>query len=70
MPIGTEPYAGLCASCRHQRLVANTRGSAFSLCQRSRQDPAYPRYPRLPVLRCQGFEPAASPAAPGSRPDA
>jgi len=28
----------------------------FSLCLRSRQDPDYPRYPRLPVLDCQGYE--------------
>jgi hypothetical protein len=53
--------AGLCDSCRHQRLVRNTRGSSFSLCERSRSDPAYPRYPRLPVLRCAGHEPRPEP---------
>jgi hypothetical protein len=51
-----KPSAGLCDSCRHQRLVGNTRGSTFSLCERSRSDPAYPRYPRLPVERCRGYE--------------
>jgi hypothetical protein len=51
-----EP-AGLCDSCRHQQLVHNTRGSTFSLCRRSREDPAYPRYPRLPVRTCPGYEP-------------
>ena len=51
-----SPPAGLCERCRHQRLVPNTRGSVFSLCERSRTDAAYPRYPRLPVLRCPGFE--------------
>jgi len=56
--------AGLCDSCRHQRVIANTRGSSFSLCERSRTDPAYPKYPRVPVRSCPGFEPAA-PAAPG-----
>ncbi len=54
------PHAGLCDSCSHQRLVANTRGSTFSLCERSREDPAYPRYPRLPVLECAGFEQRAA----------
>jgi len=49
--------AGLCDRCRHQRLVANTRGSCFSLCERSRDDPAYPKYPRLPVRACAGFVP-------------
>jgi hypothetical protein len=41
----------------HQQLVPNTRGSVFSLCRRSREDPSYPRYPRIPVLECRGFEP-------------
>ena len=49
--------AGLCDSCRHQRLGGNTRGSKFSLCERSRTDPGYPRYPRLPVVECAGHEP-------------
>ena len=58
------PSAGLCDRCRHQRLVPNTRGSVFSLCERSKEDPAYPRYPRLPVLSCPGFEPGRAPEAP------
>ena len=49
--------AGLCDTCVHQRLVANTRGSVFSLCRRSTREPQYPRYPRLPVERCAGHEP-------------
>ena len=57
---------GLCDACRHQRLVPNTRGSVFSLCELSRGDGRFPRYPRLPVLSCPGFEPAA--AGPGSAP--
>jgi hypothetical protein len=52
-----RPPAGLCDSCKHQRIVRNTRGSAFSLCERSRSDPEYPRYPRLPVRECRGHEP-------------
>jgi hypothetical protein len=54
--MGAEAANGLCDGCLHQQLVRNTRGSVFSLCRRSRQDPAYPRYPRVPVLRCRGFE--------------
>jgi hypothetical protein len=57
--------AGLCDRCRHQRLVANTRGSSFSLCERSRSDPAFPKYPRLPVRACRGFEPRAADARAG-----
>ena len=52
-----RPDGGLCETCRHQRLVRTTRGSEFSLCARSRQDPSYPRYPRLPVTSCAGHEP-------------
>jgi hypothetical protein len=52
-----RPPAGLCDRCLHQRLVPNTRGSVFSLCERSQVDPAYPRYPRLPVSTCPGFDP-------------
>jgi hypothetical protein len=46
---------GLCASCRHSKIVrgANNR---FWLCLRSRTDPSFPRYPRLPVLSCRGYE--------------
>ena len=47
---------GLCDSCRHQRLVHNTRGSTFSMCELSKTDPAFPKYPRLPVLECSGYE--------------
>jgi len=50
--------AGLCDTCMHQRLVRNTRGSTFSLCERSKQEPdRYPRYPRIPVAECDGYEP-------------
>jgi hypothetical protein len=51
-----RPQVGLCDSCAHQQEVRNTRGSVFSLCLLSRSDPAYPRYPPLPVLECDGYE--------------
>jgi len=56
----SQPPAGLCDSCAHQRIVKNTRGSAFSLCERSRTDPEFPRYPRLPVTSCRGHVPRDS----------
>lgn len=52
--------AGLCDSCAHQRVVGNTRGSSFSLCERSRTDDRYPRYPRVPVASCGGYEQRAA----------
>jgi len=59
-----RPPAGLCDSCAHQRIVKNTRGSVFSLCERSRTDPSFPRYPRLPVTSCSGYERKDRGAAP------
>jgi amidase len=54
---GHDPSAGLCDSCDHQQVVRNTRGSVFSLCRRSRSEPErFPRYPRLPVTTCDGYE--------------
>lgn len=55
---------GLCDTCAHQKLIRNTRGSTFSLCERSKVDPAYRKYPPVPVRRCAGHElRAADPAA-------
>jgi hypothetical protein len=55
-----KPYfamkAGLCDSCRHQKLIHNTRGSTFSMCERSKTEERYPKYPRLPVVECPGWE--------------
>jgi hypothetical protein len=48
---------GLCDTCVHQQIVRNTRGSVFSLCRRSRDEPEFPRYPRVPVVACAGHEP-------------
>jgi hypothetical protein len=56
----SAPDAGLCDRCRHQRLIRNTRGSVFSLCERSKTDPDFPRYPRLPVASCPGFQARAT----------
>ncbi|HSK49748.1 MAG TPA: hypothetical protein VK889_04545, partial [Solirubrobacterales bacterium] len=61
-----QPH-GLCDSCVHQQLVPNTRGSVFSLCKRSREDPRYPRYPRCPVLGCPGHEPSSGQLAKGEQ---
>ena len=47
---------GLCASCAHARRIESARGSEFLLCELSKSDPAFPKYPRLPVLSCSGYE--------------
>lgn len=48
--------AGLCDTCKHQKVIRNTRGSTFSMCERSKKEPDFPKYPRLPVLECRGYE--------------
>ena len=48
--------AGLCDSCIHQKVIRTTRGSAFSMCERSKTDPRYPKYPRVPVVEYPGYE--------------
>ena len=47
---------GLCARCAFASPQAGARGSRFWRCRRADADPAFPRYPALPVLRCPGFE--------------
>lgn len=48
--------AGLCGTCRHKRLMVSDRGSVFLRCERAKTDPAYPKYPPLPVWNCAGYE--------------
>jgi hypothetical protein len=50
---------GLCRTCRQARLVTNPRGSVFYRCQLAESDPRFARYPRLPVVRCSGYERSA-----------
>ena len=47
--------AGLCESCIHSQTVKG-KHTTFWMCRRSRTDPSFPRYPRLPVIRCRGYE--------------
>jgi hypothetical protein len=46
---------GLCATCKHSRTVTGAR-TTFWMCRRSLTDATFPQYPRLPVLRCRGYE--------------
>lgn len=51
-----KPTAGLCASCKNMREIISDRGSRFYLCELSKTDSRFPKYPRLPVLNCPGYE--------------
>ena len=48
---------GLCASCVHAQKIESSKGSTFVLCRLSHTDPRFVRYPRLPVLACDGYLP-------------
>jgi hypothetical protein len=45
----------LCESCRFLRSAVSARGSRFLLCELSRQDRRFPKYPPQPVTRCWGY---------------
>lgn len=66
MPEGGEDRdigerAGLCASCVHARRVVNDRGSVFVRCAYAAIDPAFAKYPRLPVRACAAYTPGTTP---------
>ena len=60
MADGNEPdelrAVGLCATCTRMRVMRSDRGSVFYLCELSKIDQRFPKYPRLPVLSCLGYE--------------
>jgi hypothetical protein len=38
------------------RLIQSDRGANFYFCERSKTNANFPKYPRLPVLQCRGYE--------------
>jgi hypothetical protein len=46
---------GLCATCQHSRLIQSAKGSEFWLCERSKSDARFSKYPVLPVRACLGY---------------
>ena len=48
--------AGLCETCAHLRLVPTDRGVVFYLCEYSKRDPVFPKYPRIPVTACVAYD--------------
>jgi hypothetical protein len=45
----------LCETCASMREVITPKGSRFLLCRLSQADPAFPKYPPQPVVRCDGY---------------
>jgi hypothetical protein len=60
------PHVGLCSVCHHGLVQESARGSTFWRCQRAESEPAYLKYPPLPVRTCPGFEPASGSAPPAA----
>ncbi len=50
------PEVGLCVGCIHAKRIVSAKRSVFWFCGRSEWDPRFPKYPRLPVLSCEGYE--------------
>ncbi len=55
MPDIRTPPAGLCGTCLYSKTIESAKGSTFHLCQRGLKDPRFPKYPRLPVISCEGW---------------
>lgn len=60
--LGAAP--GLCAACVHAKLNETHRGTAYLRCTRAAWDASLPRYPRLPVTACTGYEKCAEAGQP------
>jgi hypothetical protein len=45
----------LCETCAWMREVITPKASRFLLCQLSKTNLAYPKYPPQPIVRCEGF---------------
>jgi hypothetical protein len=58
---------GLCERCRHARVVETPR-SVFWMCALAAADPRFDKYPRLPILKCTGFEEGVPGTPPGPGP--
>jgi uncharacterized protein (TIGR00290 family) len=48
---------GLCGTCQNARVIRSDRGSVFHRCLLADKDDRFAKYPRLPVVRCAGWEP-------------
>lgn len=46
------------------RAIHSARGSTFVLCRLSERNPAFPKYPTVPVVACKGYEVSGSTSPP------
>jgi hypothetical protein len=48
-------HVGLCLDCLHAKQVEGKEDTFYFLCELSFTNRTFPKYPRLPVLRCPGY---------------
>lgn len=53
---GERRRVGLCVDCRHGRIVESSGGTRYYLCELSFRRTEYPKYPSVPVVRCEGYD--------------
>lgn len=52
-----SPLIGLCAFCKHVKVIKSAKGSTFIMCNLAKMDTRLSKYPSLPVIECIGYEP-------------
>ena len=45
----------LCDACIFRRVIVSNRGSRFLMCEKSKSDRRFPKYPPQPLIQCEGF---------------
>ncbi len=50
-----KQHIGLCEQCIHHSSVTSAREKEFHLCNKSKIDKTFPKYPKLPVVKCKGY---------------
>lgn len=56
-PPGEIGRFGLCDTCQNAKLIRNTRGSVFLMCELSKTDERFSKYPPVPIIQCPGYRP-------------
>ena len=46
---------GHCATCRFLHVIKSARGNFFVMCNLSKTDSEFEKYPTLPVYSCDGY---------------
>ena len=58
----------LCETCQRMQEIITPKGSRFLLCQLSKTNTDYLKYPPQPIVRCVGYQPRDEPREPTSVP--